>query len=49
MDDAKLNESVGQIGRRLAPRWCPKGLTKTQQRRLQKMQQREIAEKEVED
>jgi hypothetical protein len=48
-DDAKLNESVGKIGRRPAPRWCPKGLTKMQRRRLQKMRQREIAEKEVED
>jgi hypothetical protein len=31
--------------KRLAPRWCPKGITKTQKHRLQKMRQRELAEK----
>jgi hypothetical protein len=45
MDDTKLDEGVGRIGKRPAPRWCPKGLTKMQRRRLQKMRQREIAEK----
>jgi hypothetical protein len=34
MVDVKLDESVGQIRRRLALRWYPKGLTKMQRRRL---------------
>jgi hypothetical protein len=33
------------LSRRMAPRWCPRGITKTQKRRLQKMHQRELAEK----
>jgi hypothetical protein len=28
-----------------APRWCPRGIIKTQKHRLQKMRQRELAEK----
>jgi hypothetical protein len=28
-----------------APRWCPRGITKTQKCRLQKMHQRELAKK----
>jgi hypothetical protein len=32
-----------------APKWCPKGLSKTHRHRLQKMRQREIAEKREED
>jgi hypothetical protein len=48
-DDVKLDEGVDQTGKRPAPRWCPKGLTKTQRCYLQKMRQREIAEKEMKD
>jgi hypothetical protein len=33
------------VGRKPAPRWCPSGISKTQRHRLQKMWQREIAEK----
>jgi hypothetical protein len=36
-------------GGRLAPQWCPRGLSKTQRRRLQKMRQREIAERKEEE
>jgi hypothetical protein len=32
-----------------APRWCPRGITKTQKRGLQKMRQRELAEKKEEE
>jgi hypothetical protein len=32
-----------------APRWCPRGITKTQKHRLQKMCQRELAEKKQEE
>jgi hypothetical protein len=35
--------------KRPAPRWCPMGITKTQKRRLQKMCQRELAEKTEEE
>jgi hypothetical protein len=37
------------LSRRMAPRWCPRGITKTQKRRLQKMHQRELAEKKEEE
>jgi hypothetical protein len=34
----KLEEGKGAApSKRLAPRWCPRGITKTQKRRLQKM------------
>jgi hypothetical protein len=36
-------------GKRPAPRWCPKGITKTQKRKLQMMHQRELAEKKEEE
>jgi hypothetical protein len=32
-----------------APRWCPRGITKTQKRGLKKMRQRELAEKKEEE
>jgi hypothetical protein len=35
--------------KRPAPRWCPWDITKTQKHRLQKMHQRELAEKEEEE
>jgi hypothetical protein len=35
--------------KRLAPRWCPRGITKTQKYRLQKMRQRELAKKKEEE
>jgi hypothetical protein len=35
--------------KRLAPRWCLRGITKTQKRRMQKMHQRELAEKKKEE
>jgi hypothetical protein len=35
--------------KRPAPRWCPRGITNTQKRRLQKMRQRELAEKKEEE
>jgi hypothetical protein len=35
--------------KRLVPQWCPSGITKTQKRRLQKMSQRELAEKKEEE
>jgi hypothetical protein len=31
--------------KRPAPRWCPRGITKTQKRRLQKMRQKELVKK----
>jgi hypothetical protein len=37
------------LSRRLAPRWCPRGITKTQKHRLQKMRQRELAKKKEEE
>jgi hypothetical protein len=39
----------GLTGRIAAPRWCPKGLSKTQRRRLQKMRQKEIEGKHREE
>jgi hypothetical protein len=35
--------------KRPAPRWCPRGITKTQKYRMQKMCQRELAEKKEEE
>jgi hypothetical protein len=35
----------GTLSKRLAPQWCPRGIIKTQKCRLQKMHQRELAEK----
>jgi hypothetical protein len=35
--------------KRPAPRWCPRGIIKTQKHRLQKMRQRGLAEKEEEE
>jgi hypothetical protein len=37
------------LSRRPAPRWCPRCITKTQKRRLQKMRQRVLAEKKEEE
>jgi shikimate kinase len=46
----KLEERRGAAtSKRTAPRWCPRGITKTQKRRLQKMHQRELAEKKEEE
>jgi hypothetical protein len=36
-------------GKRPAPWWCPRGITKTQKHRLQKMHQRELAKKKEEE
>jgi 3-polyprenyl-4-hydroxybenzoate decarboxylase len=45
----KLEEQKGAApSKRLAPRWWPSGITKTQKRRLQKLCQRELAEKKEE-
>jgi hypothetical protein len=46
-----VGRSVGnsQSGRVPAPRWCPRGLTKTQRHCLQKMRQIKIAEKRMDD
>jgi hypothetical protein len=42
----KLEEEKGVApSKRSAPRWCPKGITKTQKHRLQKMHHRELVEK----
>jgi hypothetical protein len=41
-------EVMGKVRSRPAPRWCPSGISKTQRCRLQKMKQREIAEKQME-
>jgi hypothetical protein len=35
--------------KRRAPRWCPRGITKTQKHILQRMRQRELAEKKEEE
>jgi hypothetical protein len=35
--------------KRPAPQWCPRGITKTQKRRLQKMRERELAERQEEE
>jgi hypothetical protein len=46
----KLEEGKGTgPSKRPAPRWCPRGITKTQKRRLQKMRQRELAKKKEEE
>jgi hypothetical protein len=37
------------LSRRPAPRWCLRGITKMQKHRLQKMHQRELAEKKEEE
>jgi hypothetical protein len=42
----KQEEEKGAApGKRLAARWCPRGITKTQKHKLQKMRQRELAKK----
>jgi hypothetical protein len=44
--EQKLDEVRGAApSKRPAPRWCPRGITKTQKCILQKMRQRELAEK----
>jgi hypothetical protein len=35
--------------KRPAPRWCPRGITKTQKRRLQKMRKKQLAKKKEEE
>jgi hypothetical protein len=46
----KLEEAKGVApSKRPAPRWCPRDITKTQKCRLQKMRQRELAEKNEEE
>jgi hypothetical protein len=46
----KLEEGRGAApSKRPAARWCPKGIIKTQKHRLQKMRQREMAEKKEEE
>jgi hypothetical protein len=35
--------------KRLAPGWCPRGITKRKKCRMQKMHQRELAEKKEEE
>jgi hypothetical protein len=40
---------VATPSKRPAPRWCPMGITKRKKRRLQKMCQRELAEKTEEE
>jgi hypothetical protein len=37
------------LSNRTAPRWCPMGITKTQKCRLQKLHQRELAEKKEQE
>jgi hypothetical protein len=45
----ELEEGKGAApSKRLAPWWCPRGITKTQKHRLQKMRQRELAEEKEE-
>jgi hypothetical protein len=44
----KEGKGASQTKRR-APWWCPRGITKTQKCRLQKMCQRELAEKKEEE
>jgi hypothetical protein len=42
----ELEEGKGAApSKRPAPQWCPRGITKTQKCRMQKMHQRELAEK----
>jgi hypothetical protein len=46
----KSEEGKGAAtSKRLAPWWCPRGITKTQKCRMQKMRQRELAEKKEEE
>jgi hypothetical protein len=46
----KSKEGKGDApSKRPAPRWCPRGITKTQKHRLQKMRQRWLAEKKEEE
>jgi hypothetical protein len=46
----KLKEGKGAAqSKRPTPWWCPRGFTKTQKHRLQKMHQRELAEKKEEE
>jgi hypothetical protein len=46
----KLVEGKGAApSKMLAPQWCPRGITKTQKHRLQKMRQRELDEKVEEE
>jgi hypothetical protein len=46
MQDLGGDEEKGAApSKRPAPRWCPRGITKTQKCRLQKMHQRDLAEK----
>jgi hypothetical protein len=37
--------AVVKVGRKPAPQWCPRGIRKTQRRRLQKLCQKELGEK----
>jgi hypothetical protein len=47
----KQQDATPQVGERRvpAPRWCPPSLSKTQQQRLQKLRQVELAEKHAEE
>jgi hypothetical protein len=46
----KLEEGKGVVpGKRPAPQWCPRGITKTQKCILQKMCHRVLAEKKEEE
>jgi hypothetical protein len=48
--DRKPKEGKGATpSKRPVPRWCPWSITKTQKHRLQKMRQRELAEKKEEE
>jgi hypothetical protein len=53
MQDSRSRKSEDGKGasprKRPAPTWCPRGITKTQKHRLQKMRQRELAEKKEEE
>jgi hypothetical protein len=51
MQDSRGREPKGKgaaPSKRLAPQWFPRGITKTQKHRLQKMRQKELAEKKEE-
>jgi hypothetical protein len=45
----QVNDVVARMKRRPAPRWCLSSISKTQRRRLQKLHQRELAEKREEE
>jgi hypothetical protein len=46
----KLEEGKGAApSKKSAPRWCPRGITKTQKHRMQKMRQKELTEKKEEE